>query len=87
MKGKLYVIYDRVAGETNPPMLFKNDGVALRVFQSMIEKEQVKPEDYELYCIGDYDTENPPLQDFRWVKPVDVDPNQLEMEDLTDAAK
>ena len=84
MKGKLYVIFDRVAHETNPPMLFKNDGVAIRVFQSMVEKEQVNSADYDLYEIADYDTDNPPLSQFRKVDAVNVDGKQLEMKDLTD---
>jgi hypothetical protein len=85
MKGKLYVIFDKVAHETNPPMLFKNDGVALRVFQSMVQDNKVNPDDYDLYAIADYDTDNPPLSNFRKVEAVDVDAKQLEMEDLTDA--
>lgn len=87
MKGKLYVIFDRVAHETNPPMLFKNDGVALRVFQSMIQENKVDPNDYELYDIADYDTDNPLLSNFRKVEAVDVNSKELEMEDLTDANK
>lgn len=85
MKGKLYVIYDKVACETNAPMLFKNDGVALRVFQSMMEKEKVNEDDYTLYEIGDYDTENAPINKLREVKPVEINPDELSAGDLTDA--
>lgn len=55
MKLKLYVIHDKVAEDSTPPMAISNDSMARRVFKkSMKENENVF--DYNLYCVGLFNT-------------------------------
>lgn len=54
---KLYCCYDVVAGEAGPIFQAKNDGVALRQFQNLMNREGIIKEDYELRYLADYDTE------------------------------
>jgi len=54
----LYAILDRVAEEAGPLFQARNDGVALRMFNQMLEKEQVKIDDFRLYLVGYYDPES-----------------------------
>lgn len=56
----LYSIYDNVAKEYGPIYHCKNDGVALRMFKDVIGKVNTDVafvKDYELYCVGSYDTD------------------------------
>lgn len=57
MKNNCYVIYDRTAEESGPVFEAKNDGIALRNFQLMLEDKPFA-EDYVLLCVGsiDHDT-------------------------------
>lgn len=58
MKGNLYVVFDVVMGESSQIAQFKNDGVALRWFDSLIQKmEGAKGDSLKLYRIGTYDNE------------------------------
>lgn len=51
----MYNVKDRVSDEFAPPYVAKNDAVALRQFNHLISN--LNPQDYELYCIGKYDTD------------------------------
>lgn len=62
MKQKIYVIFDKVAKEGSQLMLAKNDDVASRVFKNALMRELkngAKSDDYQLLCVGIYDTEKP----------------------------
>ena len=59
MKVNIYTIYDKVACESGPIFQAKNDGVALRCFMSLMkDTPSVNPTDYDVYCLGEFDTEN-----------------------------
>ena len=59
MKVNIYTIYDKVACEAGPIFQAKNDTVALRCFMSLMkETPSVNPTDYDVYCLGDFDTES-----------------------------
>lgn len=55
---KLYTLFDKVAGVYASPSHFVNDGVAKRHFSELMSYDGYKnnKSDYELYCIGDFDT-------------------------------
>jgi len=54
----LYAVRDRIAEETGPIFMAKNDAIALRQTQQLLRSEQVTdPEDFELWMVGTYDTE------------------------------
>ena len=53
---KLYSIRDLVAGECGPIFTAKNDGVAIRQVCNMMH-DVVDINDYALYCVGTFDTE------------------------------
>lgn len=58
MKVNIYTIYDKVANECGPIYQAKNDGVAFRAFINLIgENSTVNPSDYDVYCLGEFDTE------------------------------
>lgn len=58
MKANIYTIYDVVAKECGPIFQGKNDEVAVRVFNSLLnDTPNIKPTDYEIYCLGEFDTE------------------------------
>lgn len=61
MKFSIFSIYDNKAETFNTPMYVPAKGVAIRAFsdqandpQSMLNKH---PQDYELFCIGDFDAD------------------------------
>lgn len=59
MKVNIYTIYDKVAQESGPIYQAKNDGVAFRAFMSLIgDTPTVNPTDYDVYCLGEFDTES-----------------------------
>ena len=59
MKVNIYTIYDKVACESGPIFQAKNDGVALRCFMSLMkETPNVVPSDYDVYCLGEFDTDS-----------------------------
>lgn len=68
-KLRLYTIRDIVAGEFGPVYESKNDEVAVRQYQMVINKTEFK-DDYTLYYIGDFDKETGIL--YPVGKPVDV---------------
>jgi len=53
---KLYVVYDCVAKEAGPLQPCKNNGVAWRMYEDALRKSVAK-DDFVLYCVGKYDTE------------------------------
>ncbi|GHT17373.1 hypothetical protein AGMMS4956_20840 [Bacteroidia bacterium] len=60
MIARVYVSYDVIAQEGSSPFIAKTDGLAVRLFkqaQSRIDTELVDPRDFQLYCIGKYDSE------------------------------
>ena len=58
MKVNIYTIYDTVAKECGPIYQAKNHDVAVRAFKSLIsETPNVNVSDYDLYCLGEFDTE------------------------------
>ncbi len=58
MKVNIYTIYDKVACECGPIFQAKNDGVAFRCFMSLMkDTPTVSPSDYDVYCLGVFDTE------------------------------
>ena len=58
MKVNIYTIYDSVAKECGPIYQAKNHDVAVRAFHSLMsETSNVLSTDYDLYCLGEFDTE------------------------------
>lgn len=57
MKYCLFVVYDRVAGTYAAPVPFINTACAQRWFRSSgVSSDYADPTDFELYQIGEYDT-------------------------------
>lgn len=56
-----YAIYDSKLGEFQPPVLRKNNAVALRDFEQLVNTPGNPvfdaPADYQLYCKGEHDAE------------------------------
>lgn len=52
---QLYVVYDSIAQLHGPIFEAVNDAVAIRNFKQMMAKSPC-PEDYSLFCIGQYDS-------------------------------
>lgn len=55
---RLYTIRDLVAEENGPIFTAKNDGVALRQFRDVLNTIQNDPEEYKLYCVGSWNTDD-----------------------------
>lgn len=59
---KVYCIYDRVAQEGGPLFCAKNEAVAVRNYNNLLSSSNVdNVSDYSLYCLGEYDSEQPSL--------------------------
>jgi len=57
---KYYTIFDKIGVQSAPLWPAKNDGVAMRQFQMLQNREEnkdMKKEDFKLYCVGNYDDE------------------------------
>lgn len=54
MKGKIYVIYDKMADDNGPVFQAVNDAVAIREFSQLLENTKY-PEDFELLCVAEID--------------------------------
>lgn len=76
----MYYIYDLVAEEASAPMLQKNDSVALRIFDSLVDENHLDPKDYKLYCFGEYDTEGPKYSVLS--TPEEISYKELKLEDV-----
>lgn len=61
MKYFMYSIFDTVTKEFGPPWIAKNNRVAQRQFQQMMDKEfsdNIAKEDFRILCIGEFDNES-----------------------------
>lgn len=58
MVNRLYVIFDKVAEESGPIFEAKNDAVAIRNYQNLVFKDNVKHDDYKLLFVGVMDHDN-----------------------------
>lgn len=52
---QMYNVKDKISEEFAPPFVAKNDAVALRQFNHLINN--LNPQDYSLYHIGQYDSD------------------------------
>jgi len=52
----IYVVYDRIAEESSPPMMHRTDGLAVKLYVQMLQQSGEKLTDYWLYKLGTYDT-------------------------------
>ena len=58
MKVNIYTIYDSVAKECGPIYQAKNHDVAVLAFKSLIsDTPNVNVSEYDVYCLGEFDTE------------------------------
>ena len=57
MKFNLYTVNDVVAEEAGPVFCAKNSGVAFRNFSAML-KDVATPDEYELFHVGEYDSDS-----------------------------
>jgi len=57
MLHRMYTVYDKVAEEGGPLFQAKNDQVAVRVTNKIMESQKLKVVDYELLYMGVYDSE------------------------------
>jgi len=55
MTRNLYTIFDRIAGEMGPIMIFNNDEQARRVYPGAFENSKNKKSDFMLVRIGNVD--------------------------------
>ena len=54
----MYVVFDKVAEESGPIFEAKNDAIALRKFNTMLQSEKVYDQgDYDLFYMGTVDHE------------------------------
>lgn len=59
MKLNVYVIYDSAAKTYSRPMVLQNDGIALRAFMNMVNKDDGTdiyhhPDQFTMFRIGEY---------------------------------
>ncbi len=94
MKVNIYTIYDSVAKECGPIFQAKNHDVAVRAFHSlMAETSNVISTDYDLYCLGEFNTETcsfVPLDvpsEISVVSESDLDPDKYKSADLFEGVK
>jgi len=52
MERKIYTIYDRIAGEMGPIMIYNNDDQAIRAYPQAFENARVKRQDFQLVRLG-----------------------------------
>lgn len=59
MREGIFTVYDRVAAEGGPPFTAKNEGVALRQYDKLLEQyPNMNPGDFRLYRIANWDSED-----------------------------
>lgn len=51
----VYTVFDKVASEGGPPFTAKNDEVAKRAYQNLVNSQKINYVDFELVFIGTYD--------------------------------
>lgn len=71
MINNLYVVYDKVAEESGPIFEAKNDGVAQRASNTMLENTPRKYE-FELWSLGNIDHETTILKISK-IKKIEID--------------
>lgn len=58
---KVIAVYDAAVAAFYPPTFVQAAGLAVRSFGDEVRKEDTPfnahPEDYELYCVGEFDTD------------------------------
>ena len=64
MNTAIYTIFDNVACECGPIFQAKNLSVACRYVNQMIKDTHINPSDYELVCLGTFDSETLDLKVF-----------------------
>ena len=57
----IYTIHDKVLKDSGPVLEARNDDVAIRQFK-MVMKSSQNPQDFELYCIGLYNSIEPAIE-------------------------
>lgn len=57
MKYPMFSIFDAVTRQFSVPAVHNNEAAASRNFAEVF-KDVFQPEDYSLYCVGEFDTEN-----------------------------
>lgn len=62
MVSKVYVVRDLVAEECSAPFIAKNDGIALRQYRHMLQQSVLS--DFNLLCLGQFDSEKAVLSVF-----------------------
>lgn len=53
---QLYTIYDRIAEDAGPIFCAKNDGVANRQYQHLLNEYQTDPLHFKLHRLGSFNT-------------------------------
>lgn len=51
----LYTIYDKIAEESGPIFSAVNDGIALRSYKNLVEKEGISINEFDLVHVAQYD--------------------------------
>jgi len=54
---ELYSIYDKLAEEYGPVFQAKNKAIADRNYNQMLTKQNLNPEEYQLYKLSTFDNE------------------------------
>lgn len=72
---RIYSIRDTVAEEFGPVFTCKNDNVALRNFAQVIEKNNLKKDEFVCYCLGTVDYETGKVEGFEYPSPCTFDYN------------
>lgn len=52
---RIYTIFDQVAQQSGPVFQAVNDGVAQRQFKRVLDQPGIVADDFQLWCIGEYD--------------------------------
>ena len=63
----LYSVWDKVAHDSCPPFVTKNDAVAARKFRELLAKT-VTPDDYELWRIAQFSSCDMTLEPMKQIK-------------------
>lgn len=74
---EIYTIYDVVAMESGPLFEAKNDAVALRQYQTIVQKNGIDPRDFQLRHVGTLDSERSRIfaeDEFQIVNGLDISP-------------
>ena len=63
----LYTVWDKVAHDSCPPFVAKNDAVAARKFRELLAKT-VTPDDYELWRIAQFSSSDMTIETMKQIK-------------------